>query len=82
MFQTLRGVIHGRTVDLTEDPGLVDGQQVEVTIKTVASPTPWGDGAKQRSAGAFAGDWTEEDDRIKVEIHQERRRDTRREISE
>jgi hypothetical protein len=80
MTRTLRGVIHGRTVELTEDLGVADGQQVEITIKTVASPKPWGEGLR-RCAGAFAADWTEEDDLIMEEIHLERKRETRKEIS-
>ena len=80
MTRTLRGVIRGRTVELMEDLGVADGQQVEITIKTVASPAPWGEGLR-RFAGAFAPDWTEEDDRIMEQIHQERKRDTRKEIS-
>ena len=80
MTRTLRGVIRGRTVELMEDLGVADGQQVEITIKTVASPAPWGEGLR-RCAGAFAPDWTEEDDRIMEQIHQERKRDTRKEIS-
>jgi hypothetical protein len=72
MTRTLRGVIHGRTVELTEDPGAADGQQVEITIKTIASPKPWGEGLR-RCAGAFAADWTEEDDRIMEELHRERK---------
>jgi len=70
MTKTLRGVIHGRTVELAEDPGVTDGQEVEIIIKTVASPKPWGEGLR-RCAGAFAADWTEEDDRIMEEIHWE-----------
>ena len=81
MNETLRGVIHGRTIDLTEDPGLVDGQQVEIIIKAVTRPAQWGEGIR-RCAGAFAADWTEEDERIMLEIHQERKRDSRRESSE
>jgi hypothetical protein len=81
MIKTLRGIVHGRTVELTEDPGVADGLLVEITIKTVASPKPWGEGLR-RCAGAFAADWTEEDDRIMEEIHRERKRDTRKEISE
>jgi hypothetical protein len=80
MTRTLLGVIHGRTVELAEDLGVADGQQVEITIKTVASPKRWGEGLR-RCAGAFAADWTEDDDRIMEEIHQERKRDTREEIS-
>jgi len=71
MTRTLRGVIHGRTVWLTDDLGVADGQQVEITGKTIASPKPWGEGLR-RCAGIFAADWTEEDDRIKQEIHHDR----------
>jgi hypothetical protein len=79
MVKTLRGVIHGRTIELVEDPGVAEGQQVVITIKTVPSPRPWGEGLR-RCAGAFAADWTEEDDRILEEIYQERKRDSRKEI--
>jgi hypothetical protein len=81
MVKHVQGVIHGRTIELAEDPGVADGQQVEITIRTVPSPGPWGEGLR-RCAGAFAADWTEDDDRIFEEIHQERKWDTRREISE
>ena len=47
MTRTLLGVIHGRTVELSEDLGVADGQQVEITIKTVASPKPWGEGLRR-----------------------------------
>jgi hypothetical protein len=77
---TLRGVIRGRTVELKEDPGVADGLQVEITIKTTAKLEPRGEGLR-RCAGAFAADWTEDDDRLLQEIHQDRKRDTRKEIS-
>jgi hypothetical protein len=80
MVRHVQGVIHGKTIELTEDPGVADGQQVEITIKTVPTPRPWGEGLR-RCAGAFAAEWNEEDDRILEEIHQERKRDTRQEIS-
>jgi hypothetical protein len=41
MSRTLRGVLHGRTVELTKDLVVVDGPPVEILIKTVASPNPW-----------------------------------------
>jgi hypothetical protein len=72
MTRTLRGVIHGRTIELKEDLGIADGQQVEITIKTVASPKPWGEGLR-RCAGAFAADWTDENGRILEELDQERK---------
>jgi len=38
MIRTLRGVIHGRTVELTEHQGIADGQQVMITNTTVPPP--------------------------------------------
>ena len=81
MTRTTHGVIHGRTIELAEDPGVADGQKVVITIKTVPPTRPWGEGLR-RCAGAFAADWTEEDDRILEEIYQERKRDSRKEILE
>jgi hypothetical protein len=72
MTRTLRGVLYGRIVELMEDLGVVDGQPVEVLIKTVAGSRPWGEGLR-RCAGAFAADWIEEDDRILEEFYPERK---------
>jgi hypothetical protein len=81
MTRTIQGVIHGRLIELREDPGVADGQQVEIIIKTVPAARPWGEGLR-RCAGALAAEWTEEDDRIVEQIHQDRKRDTRKEILE
>lgn len=81
MIKPLHGVVHGRTIELTEDPGVGDGQQVEIIIKPVPPARPWGEGLR-RCAGAFAADWTDEDDRILEDIYQERKRDSRREVLE
>jgi hypothetical protein len=81
MTRTVHGVIHGRTIELAEDLGIAEGQQVEIIVKTVPKSKPWGEGLR-RCAGAFATDWTDEDDRILAEIYQERKRDTRKEIPE
>jgi hypothetical protein len=37
MTRTIQGTIHGRTIELSEDLGLIDGQTVEVQIKTLES---------------------------------------------
>jgi hypothetical protein len=79
MVRQLQGVVHGKTIELSEDPGVADGQQVEITIRTVPTPRPWGEGLR-RCAGAFAADWTEEDDRIFEQMHLDRKRDTRQDI--
>jgi hypothetical protein len=80
MVRQVQGVIHGRTIELSEDPGVADGQQVEIIIKALPTPRSWGEGLR-RCAGAFAADWTDDDDRILDEIYRERKRDTRGEIA-
>jgi len=81
MTKTIHGRVHGKTIELDEDLGVAEGQQVQITIKTVQAKKPWGEGVR-RCAGALANEWTDEDDRILEEIHQDRKRDTRKEIPE
>jgi hypothetical protein len=73
----MHGVAHGNTIELTEDLGIPDGQAVEVVVHAVTSPkSDWGEGLR-RCAGALADEWTEEDDRILEQIHQDRQDDPR-----
>jgi len=53
MGETLEGVIHGRTIELAVDPGLQDGDVVEVVIRRVKQSRTWGDGIRA-TAGALA----------------------------
>jgi hypothetical protein len=40
MTRTMHGKVHGRTIELDEDPGVPEGQEVEVQVKIVPpSPT-------------------------------------------
>ena len=71
MSRVIQGVVHGRTIELAEDPGVADGQQVEVVVKPLAPAKPWGEGIR-RSAGALADSWTEEDERILDELDRSR----------
>lgn len=81
MIKTIHGKVHGKTIQLDEDLGVADGQDVEVQVKIIPPTKQWGEGLR-RCAGALANDWTEEDDRILNEIYQERKRDNRKEILE
>ena len=81
MTKSIHGRIHGKTIELDEDLGIGDGEEVEVIVKPVKAKRPWGEGIK-RSAGALADFWTEEDDRILKEIQEDRKRFTHREIPE
>ncbi len=85
MTKVLRGVVHGKTIELERETGLEDGRQVEVTLRTKALPGPppgWQPGGTVTAAGMLASSWTEEDDQILEDIHEERKRETRREIPE
>jgi hypothetical protein len=80
----MQGVVHGKTIELNEELGLTDGEQVKLTIEPVPrvdDGSAWGAGLR-RCAGGLANSWTEEDDRILAEIYQERQRDLRPEITE
>jgi hypothetical protein len=64
MRTTLRGLVHGKTIELEEEPGLPDGQEVRVTVEPLPSPDPEqlppGEGLR-RAFGAWAGDAEELD---------------------
>jgi hypothetical protein len=81
MTKTVHGVVHGKTIQLEENPGVAEGQEVEITIRPLPNRTRWGEGLL-RCAGALASDWTEEDDRILAEIHADRKSDSREDILE
>lgn len=79
MASIIHGRIFGRTIELTEDLGLTEGQEVDVSVRVVP-PSPVrkaGDGFL-RTEGALAEDpyW----DAIMEEIHRERQDDSRREV--
>lgn len=53
----LKGIVHGKTIELECESGLPDGQQVKVIVQptTVASELPPGEGIRQ-SVGGWADD--------------------------
>jgi hypothetical protein len=53
----LRGVIHGKTIELDQAPNLPDGQPVTVVVQPVVEPEklPPGEGIR-RSAGGWSDD--------------------------
>ncbi len=55
---TLKGKVHGHIIELDQNPGIPDGQEVTVTVQSPAQPDqklPPGEGLR-RSAGAWADD--------------------------
>lgn len=75
----LRGVVHGKTIELSNDPGLEDGQEVEVSLRTASLPSVWGEGLR-RAAGALADSWCDNDDAILDQLQQDRLRSGGREM--
>ncbi len=74
MTKTLHGKVHGRTIELDEDPGVAEGQEVEVQMKVVPPERKWGEGIL-RSAGGWAN--YPEMDAIMEKIQQERKLERR-----
>lgn len=70
MTKTVHGVVRGKTIELREELGVVEGQEVEVQVKVVEPERRWGDGIL-RTAGALADD--PEWDAIMEEIHRARK---------
>jgi hypothetical protein len=89
MTKTLHGTIRGKTIELDEDLGVVDGQEVEVQVtmlkpkKRLPGPPPgWRPGSTETAGGMMAEHWTEEDDRILEAIERDRHRPSTRELPE
>ena len=80
MSKTIHGKVHGRTIELDEDLGIADGQEVEVQVKVIPKTSRRPGEGFLRTEGALADDpyW----DAIMEEIYQERKRDTRQELPE
>lgn len=68
--KTIRGKVHGKTIELDEDLGMDEGQEVDVQVKIVQPAKKWGEGIL-RTAGALADDthW----DAIMGKVHQARK---------
>ena len=63
---TFRGIVHGKIIALTEDAGLPDGQEVDVSVRAVAdSSLQPGEGLRQ-SFGAWADEGPEFDDYLRA----------------
>lgn len=57
MTRQLQGVIHGKTIELNENPGLLDGEEIEVTLRLrrpSAEPMSGVPGDRPTAAGMLA----------------------------
>lgn len=81
MTQTLHGIIHGNRIELFDNPGLPEGEEVEIRI-SVARKHPQPGTGLARCAGALAESWTDEDDHILAELQQDRLQSSHRDSPE
>ena len=79
MTKIVHGTIHGRNIEISEDLGLSEGQEVEVQVRALPASHKAGDGLL-RTEGALSDDT--EWDAIMEEIHRERKYDTRKEVTD
>lgn len=78
MSKTLHGKVHGKLIELDQDPGLAEGQEVEITVTALPSAAdPQSGKGLLRTEGVLADD--QEWDGIIEEIYHDRKRDRRRE---
>jgi hypothetical protein len=57
-MKTLHGIVRGRTIDLDEETGLPDGQEVNVSVEPATRPPSSSEAleALKRAAGAWSDD--------------------------
>jgi hypothetical protein len=79
MTKTINGKIHGKTIELDEDLGVADGQEVQVQVTIVPPARKWGEGIL-RTAGALGDDpeWYT----IMEQIYQDRKVERRPQVDE
>ena len=81
MNKIAHGIIHGNTIELRDNPGFQEGQEVEVYVKAIDKNRPESN-MPHKSPGAKVLTWTEQDDKILEELYRQRKCDTGREIPE
>jgi hypothetical protein len=78
MTKTMRGKVHGKTIELDEDLGVAEGQEVEVQVRVLSKTGRKPGEGFLRTEGALANDT--EWDAIMEEIYQARKRERRPQI--
>jgi hypothetical protein len=78
----LTGIIHGKTIELDEPPGLPDGQHVQVTVQSVAPSLS--DEERRELLRSAAGGWSDDPEGLEqyLEWNRQQRKENRREIPE
>ena len=80
MIKSIHGKAYGKTIELDEDLGIADGQEVEVRVRLIPSARKWGEGILL-SAGGWA-DYPEMDAIMEQIQHLQKQSDQAREASQ
>jgi hypothetical protein len=80
MTKTLRGTVHGNTIQFAGDIGIAEGQEVEVQVKVITKSSPMTGDGFLRTEGALADD--DEWDAIMEEIYRARKVERRSSIAD
>lgn len=78
MTKTIYGKVHGKMIELDEDLGVAEGQEVEIQVKVITKTSQKTGEGFLRTEGALADD--EEWDGIMDEIYKARKLDRRPQI--
>jgi hypothetical protein len=73
MVRPIQGIIHGTTIELVEDPGFSDGEEIEVTLRprrVVPGPSPAEVGDRPTAAGLLAHLPSEVDEELEAIIRE------------
>jgi hypothetical protein len=80
MTKTIHGKVHGKTIELDEDLGVAEGQEVEIQVRVIPKAFRKAGEGFLRTEGALADDT--EWDAIMEEIYQARKLERRPQIPE
>jgi hypothetical protein len=75
LIKRIKGIVHGKTIELADETGLEDGRSVEVTLRSKDLPGPpsgWKEELAGSAAGIMESFWTDDDDLILQQIHDDR----------
>jgi hypothetical protein len=84
MKTRLRGVIHGKLIELEQDAGLPGGQLVAVTLETLPATTTILNADARESLRRAAGAWSDDPEGLErfLELNRQQRHANRPEITE
>jgi hypothetical protein len=83
MKTALKGIVHGKVIELEQEPGLPDGQEVSVTVEPVSSATSPTSPEALESLRQAAGGWCDDPEGLEefLKWNRQQRKGSRPEIS-